>query len=230
MDWTVKAANTTITSRPIPRTIRGLLEEAGCCASLAYPLRRHGTTPKVMLWRNPWRLSRTVGTPVVHSCLQPEHSHSPGKRRVKMRARWIACLALAVLPWQAQAQEVPGRLVLEGGIVGSNSGGCPAHYAGINGRVRGPVSLYGMVENYRCADLAGSANRVGTSVLLGRYRWLVRPAVRTGIEYDGGDVSPTAGASLTLGRRYGARFMVHLGNLSSGKTLVLFQIGGYLSF
>ena len=75
-----------------------------------------------------------------------------------------------------------------------------------------------------------SANRVGTSVLLGRYRWLVRPVVRTGIEYDGGDVSPTAGATLTLERRYGARFMVHLGKLSSGKTLVQFQIGGYLSF
>ena len=145
-------------------------------------------------WRNPWRPSRTAGTPVVRSCLQPDHSQSRGKRRVKMRVRSIACLALAVLPWQAQAQEVLGRLVLEGGIVGGKSGAFPAHCTGIKGG-RGPVSLYGMVESHRCADLAGLANRVGTSVLLGRYRWLVRPAVRTGIEYDSGDVSPTAGGT-----------------------------------
>ena len=86
-----------------------------------------------------------------------------------------------------------------------------------------------MVESYRCVDLAGSANRVGASVLLGRSRWFVRPALRAGIEYDAGDVSPTAGASLTFGRRYGARFIVHVGNVSGG-TLVLFQMGGYISF
>jgi len=135
-----------------------------------------------------------------------------------------------VLPWQVQAQEPPGRVMLEAGTVGGNSAACPGHYVGINGRFGGPVSLYGMVENYRCADLAGSANQVGTSVLLGRSRWLVRPALRAGIEYDGGDISPTAGASLTLGWRYGARFMVQVGNGSGGTTIVLFQVGGYMSF
>ena len=115
-----------------------------------------------------------------------------------------------MLPSQVQAQEAPDhqetpdRFVLEAGIVGGNSVACPGRYVGINGRVVGPVSLYGMVETYRCADRAGSANRIGASVLLGRSSWLVRPALRAGIEYDGGDdVWPTAGASLTFGRRYG---------------------------
>lgn len=114
--------------------------------------------------------------------------------------------------------------------MGGNSAACPGHYVGINGRVAGSVSLYGMVENYRCADLAGSANRIGASVLLGHSSWLVRPALHAGIEYDAGDVSPTAGASLTFGRRYGARFIVHLGNVSGGTSIVLFQMGGYISF
>ena len=111
--------------------------------------------------------------------------------------------------------------MLEAGIVGGNSVACPGRYVGINGRVAGPVSLYGMVETYRCADRAGSANRIGASVLLGRSSWLVRPALRAGIEYDGGDdVWPTAGASLTFGRRYGARFILHVGDESGGTALV----------
>ena len=97
-----------------------------------------------------------------------------------MRKLLLVCLA--ALPSQVQAQETPGRMMLEAGIVGGNSAACPGHYVGISGRVAGPVSLYGMVETYRCADLAGSANRVGTSVLLGRSRWFVRPALRAGIE------------------------------------------------
>ncbi len=60
--------------------------------------------------------------------------------------------------------------------------------------------------------------------------WLVRPALRAGIEYDGGDTSPTAGLSLTFGRRYGARFMAHHGEVSGGKDIHLFQMGVYFSF
>ena len=145
-----------------------------------------------------------------------------------MRMVWILCVAL--LPLGLHAAENTDRLMLEAGIVGGNSAACPGHYVGINGRVGGPVSVYGMVENYRCTDFAGSANRLGVSILLGRYHWLVRPAVRLGIEYDDGDVSETVGASLTLGGRYGARFMVHFGEVPSGGTLVLFQMGGYVSF
>ena len=151
-----------------------------------------------------------------------------------MRTLLVACLAL--LPSQVQAQEtdetreVPSRFVLEAGIVGGNSVACPGHYVGVSGRLAGPVSLYGMVENYRCADLAGSANRIGASVRLGRSGWLVRPALRAGIEYDGGDVSPTAGASLTFGRRYGARFILHVEDGSGDTNIVLFQMGGYISF
>ncbi len=64
------------------------------------------------------------------------------------------------------------------GSSAANSVACPGHYVGISGRVAGPVSLYGMVEYYRCADIAGSANRIGASVLLGRSGWVVRPALR----------------------------------------------------
>ena len=144
-----------------------------------------------------------------------------------MRKLLLACLA--ALPAQAQAQDAPGRLMLEAGIVGGNSVACPAHYVGINGRLAGPVSVYGMVENYRCVDLAGTANRVGASVLLGRSRWFVRPALRLGIEYDNGEVSETVGASFTFGRRYGARFIVHFGDFSHDPSIVLFQMGGYVS-
>ena len=119
--------------------------------------------------------------------------------------------------------------MLEAGLVGGSRGACPGRYVGIEGRVAGPVSLYGMVETYRCTDFAGSANRVGTSVRLGHDRWFVRPALRAGIEYDGGDASPTGGASLTFGRRYGARFILHVGEASEG-ILTLFQMGGYFSF
>ena len=143
--------------------------------------------------------------------------------------RTLLLLALALLPAQVEAQERPGRMMLEAGLVGGSGDACPGRYVGIKGRLAGPVFLYGMVETYRCADFAGSANRIGTSVRLGRDRWLVRPALRAGIEYDGGDVSPTAGASLTFGRRYGARFILHLGEASGG-TLTLFQMGGYISF
>ena len=149
---------------------------------------------------------------------------------------WLSLACLPVLPPQVQAQEAPdgqeapGRFVLEAGIVGENSLGCPGHYVGINGRVAGPVSLYGMVETYRCADRAGSDNRIGASVLLGRSGWLVRPALRAGIVYGRGDyVGPTAGASLTFGRRYGARFILHVEE-SGGGAHVRFQMGGYVSF
>ena len=74
--------------------------------------------------------------------------------------------------------------------------------------------------------LAGSHNHIGASVRLGRSSWLVRPALRAGIQSDGSDyVEPTAGASLTFGRRYGARFILHV-----SEEEVRFQMGGYVSF
>lgn len=153
------------------------------------------------------------------------------KRSGQLISPWKLLMAfLFVLPAQAQAQEEAGRLMLEAGIVGGNSIACPGRYVGINGRVAGPVSLYGMVETYRCVDLAGSANRIGLSVRLGRARWLIRPAVRAGFEYDGGDVSHNVGASLTFGRRYGARFFVGRGVLASGASIVLLNMGGYITF
>lgn len=51
------------------------------------------------------------------------------------------------------------------------------------------------------------------------------------MEYnDDGDVSHTVGASLTFGRRYGARFIVDRWVVPGGEALVLLQIGGYVSF
>ena len=145
-----------------------------------------------------------------------------------MRKLLLVCMA--ALSSLVQAQEPPSRVMLEGGIGGGNSVACPGRHVGINGRVAGPVSQYGMVENYRCVDLARSANRLGASVLLGRSRWFVRPALRWGVEYDGGSVSQTSGASLTPGRRYGARFIFHVASFFQSAPIVLLQMGGCFSF
>ena len=139
----------------------------------------------------------------------------------------LVCL-LAATP--AQAQEGPGPLVLEAGIDGGNGVACPGHYVGIEGRVAGPLSAYGSVDNYRCLDLAGTTSRVGASVRLGRFGWIVRPAVRGGLAYDDDKIFHTIGASLTLGRRYGGRIIVDRQTVSGGVALVLIQIGGYISF
>lgn len=144
-----------------------------------------------------------------------------------MRNLVLACLL--VLP--SQAQEGPGRTMLEAGIVGGNSIACPGHYLGIEGRVAGLASVYGMVETYRCVEVFETSSRLRVSVRLGDSDWSVRPAVRSGLEYsDDGDVSQTVGASLTFGRRYGARFIVDRWAVPGGASLVLLQIGGYVSF
>ena len=140
----------------------------------------------------------------------------------------LACLV--AWPSQSLAQDARGRMMLEAGLVGGNSVACPGRYVGIEGRVVGPASVYGMVENYRCVDLEGASSRLGASVLLGSANWLVRPALRGGLEYDDGDVSRTVGASVTFGRRYGARFIVERWVVPEGAALVLLQMGGYVSF
>ena len=70
--------------------------------------------------------------------------------------RKLLLLCLLALPTQIAAQEaeeMPRRMLLEAGIVGGKSPACPGHYVGLEGRVAGPVSLYGMVETYRCLDV-----------------------------------------------------------------------------
>lgn len=94
--------------------------------------------------------------------------------------RKLLLLGLALLPVQVEAQEKAGRMMLEAGVGGGSGDACPGRYVGIKGRVAGPVSLCGMIETYRCADFAGSANRIGTSVRLGRARWFVRRSSATG--------------------------------------------------
>ena len=152
-----------------------------------------------------------------------------GAEVVKLRNLVLACLLVSPSP--VHAQEGPGRMLLEAGIVGGNSITCPGHYMGIEGRVAGRASAYGMVETYRCVEVPETSSRLGISVRLGDSDWSVRPAVRGGLEYsDDGDVSRTVGASLTFGRRYGARFIVDRWDLPGGASLVLLQIGGYVSF
>lgn len=157
-----------------------------------------------------------------------------------MRPMILGVLLAAPLPAQAQeapgrptpaAEETPGRFMLEAGIDGGNSIACPGHYVGVKGRVAGPVSVYANVDNFRCVDVVGTTSRGGLSVRIGRGEWLLRPALRTGLAYDGTDVSHTFGASLTLGRRYGGRVILDRQPLAdSDDALVLFQIGGYISF
>ncbi len=166
---------------------------------------------------------------------------------------WLPLACLAVSPWQVHAQEAPdrqegpGRFVLEAGIAGDRRA-CRGQYVGMSARVAGPVSLYGMVENHRCAERSeaidlgggitgtahhprriGSDYRIGASVLLGRASWLVRPALRAGIEYQTNYVGVSGGASLTFGRRYGARLILHVEECGSS-ACERFQMGGYISF
>ena len=144
--------------------------------------------------------------------------------------RTLLLTGLLALPAGAAAQPAPERFLLEAGLVGGNAPACPGHYVGVEGRVAGPASVYAMVENYRCLELAGSASRIGASVRLGPARWLMRPAVRGALEYDGGDTSQTVGASLTVGRRYGARLFIDRGALAGGGSIVLIHLGGYVRF
>ena len=154
---------------------------------------------------------------------------SKPKNNMKLNIWTLFIVFFLVVPSRLTAQEPPDRFMLEAGLVGGSGDACPGHYVRVTGQVVGPLSLYGMVENYRCQDLTGSANRIGVSVLAARSNWLVRPELRTGIEYDGGTVSQTFGAGLVLGQRYGARTTVHLGNVFDDP-IVLFHIGGYLRF
>ena len=166
---------------------------------------------------------------------------------------WLPLACLAVLPWQVQAQEAPdrreapNRFVLEAGFAGDRRA-CRGHYVGINARVVGPVSLYGMLENHRCGERidvidlgggitgtafhprrVGSDYRIGASVLLGRSSWLVRPALRAGIEFQTNYIGASGGASLTFGRRYGARVILDFEECG-GSACERFQMGGYVSF
>ena len=148
---------------------------------------------------------------------------------MEIMLRTLFIVSILVVPSPLLAQESPDRFMLEAGLVGGSGDACPGHYIRVSGQITGPLSLYGMVENYRCQNLTGTANRIGVSVLAARSNWLVRPELRTGIEYDGGHVSPNLGVGLVLGRRYGARTTVHLGNVFDD-FLVLFQMGGYIRF
>ena len=145
-----------------------------------------------------------------------------------MRKLLLACLLATAVPVQAQE---PDRMLLEAGIVGGNSIACPGHYVGVEGLIRYGVSAYGMVENYRCTGVPETSSRVGLSLMLARDEWPMRPALRSGLEYShAGDVSSTVGASVTFGRRYGARFIVDRWTIPSGEAIVLLQIGAYFTF
>ena len=108
---------------------------------------------------------------------------------MKAKLWTILLIYFLVAPTQLWAQESPGRFMIEAGLVGGSGDACPGQYIRVDGLVTGPISLYGMVENYRCQNFTGSANRIGVSVRLGSSNWIVRPELRSGVEYDRGDVS-----------------------------------------
>ena len=130
----------------------------------------------------------------------------------------------------ADQGEGTNRFLFEAGLVGGNSPACPGHYVSVHGHLAGPVSLYAMQETYRCVDFAGSASRLGAAVRLGSSEQLIRPELRGGFEYDGGNVSETLGVGLTLGRKYGARISVDRGFGTGGPDIVLVHLGGYITF
>lgn len=137
---------------------------------------------------------------------------------------------LQTVPEPPDEVEAAKRFMLEAGLVGGNSPACPGHYVSVHGHLAGPVSLYAMQETYRCVDFAGSASRLGVSLRLGAADRLIRPELRSGFEYDGGNVSETLGLGLTLGRKYGARISVDRGFGTGGPDIVLVHVGGYLTF
>ena len=141
----------------------------------------------------------------------------------------IMVIAL-MLPLQVSAQQEPPRWFIEAGLVGGYDAACPGRYAGVNGRATSRLSVFAVIENYRCEVVVGSANRAGLSILVGRPNWFVRPSLRTGLEIDGGELTQTAGASLTIGRRIGARINVIIGNVTSDNPLGIIQLGGFLGF
>ena len=78
-------------------------------------------------------------------------------------------MGLALLPAQVEAQERPGRMMLEAGFVGGTGDACLERYVGIKGRVTGPVSLYGMVAILRLGESSAARNRAAfpcTSTLM----------------------------------------------------------------
>ena len=149
---------------------------------------------------------------------------------VMTRNAALACL-LAALPALAEAQETPGRLMLEAGIDGGNDIACPGHYVGIQGRVAGPVSAYGQRGQLPLCGRGGNDDprRRGATARTPGLAAAARPARRDGVRRrrhrPHGRRQPDPGPAL------GARFIVDRQPLAGGGgALVLFQIGGYVSF
>lgn len=124
-----------------------------------------------------------------------------------------------------------GEMLLEAGLVGGNANTCPGHFVGAEGHIRYGVSGWGMVENYQCDGPPQTSMRAGLSLRLSPAEWKIRPALRSGLSYDDdGSVSSTLGASLTMGRKYGARVLVDTWKIPNGNRLTLVQVGGFISF
>lgn len=144
-----------------------------------------------------------------------------------MKKLILVCLLAAAAP--AQAQE-PGEMLLEAGLVGGNANTCPGTFVGVEGHIRYGVAAWGMVENYQCDGPPQTSSRVGLALRLAPDVWKIRPALRSGVNYDDGSVSSTLGASVTFGRKYGARFVVDRWALPGGAGVVLMQVGAFFSF
>ena len=119
-----------------------------------------------------------------------------------------------------------------GGLVPARLAGQPFRSNTVGRSVRSCITLASTFR-FRTRAAVGR-RRAGSSSTGGfehatRKRLLLGPALlpaqveARASSTDGGEVSPTAGASPTFGRRYGARFILHLWKASDG-TLTLFQM------
>ena len=117
--------------------------------------------------------------------------------------------------------------MLEAGIDGGNGVACPGHYVGIEGALGGAAVCVRQRGQLPLSwTWPGTTSRVGASVRFGRSGWIVRPAVRSGLAYDGDELSHTVGASLTLAGGTADASSSTASPGREGPALVLIQIGG----
>ena len=124
------------------------------------------------------------------------------------------------------------RGIVEGGLSGLGASndyiavGIGGMYAGAVVRATGPVSIYGNLNYY--PDLGDGNGQVGVALRLGSPDWMVRPAIRAGL-LQGSESFFSGGVGLTVGRRYGGRFVVD-GTYRSGVSFAVVHLGGYVGF
>lgn len=129
----------------------------------------------------------------------------------------------------AAAQE---RGIVEGGLSGLGAAndyiavGVGGIYAGAVVRAAGPLAVYANLNYY--PDVDDGNGQVGAEVRLGSPYWIVRPSIRAGL-LQGSASFLSGGFGLTMGRRFGGRFVVD-GTYRSGISFAVVHLGGYVGF